>query len=83
MRACSLILFFEGRFDMSQHQSYEEQRNDFKDFYYSKRWGSETDPDTGRVHYRGGAGPGTVEFSYDPSTHEVVNGIVREKDMCR
>ena len=68
---------------MYEQRGYDERVQDFKDFAFSKRWGSEQDPDTGMVLYRGQAGPGTIEFSYDPETHEVVNGSVRPIDICR
>ncbi|MDD9899425.1 MAG: hypothetical protein OXT65_00410 [Alphaproteobacteria bacterium] len=63
--------------------SKDDLREKFNAFDNSKQLGSCMDPDTGRVLYRGIAGPGTIEFSYDPEEEEVINGRKRKIDMCR
>lgn len=65
---------------MRGHKSNKDRSEEFNRFAHSNEWGSCENPETGRVHYRGAAGPGTIEFSYDPDKEEVVNGSVRPID---
>ncbi|MBX7137057.1 MAG: hypothetical protein K1X83_03665 [Oligoflexia bacterium] len=65
---------------MFDSRSREEQRQAHHRLATSNDLGAESNPDTGLVLHRGLCGSGTIEFSYDPTTHEVVNGELREKE---
>ena len=71
-----------GPSEERDERTYNENLQRFRDFSYSSERGDCYDPDSNLRRYRGSCGPGTVEFSYDPETQEVVNGQVREIDIC-